>query len=456
MLNQTFSRSNLEEIYDEDNRKGKNQDDVFFPEVSASSRRLSAKARALRAFKKRQKKFAKYPKDVQRRYDVLFRNVLKQRRDRESRISNSLERVSSNINKRSFRVGITKNTKYAKPVYERDGNPESYYALRQITRNIRSLYKTKPANRNIIISQIQNLLDDNFPYFIIKTDIASFFESVDQERLVQKLLKDQLLSTSSVKIIKQILWDFSSLAGTTGKGIPRGLGLSSDLAELFLKVIDRQIQELEDVAYYARYVDDIIILVAPNKTTEKGKYLPKVRELLSNHGLALNEAKTFDCDRDSYQKKFNYLGYEFTLKKGAVDIDITHDKFTKLKKRLLSSFKAYEKQRHKNSKAAYRLLLKRIKFLTGNTRLVNSKRNAFVGVYFGNPNLNKYSRLKALDLILAAKSSGLLSASLRAKLSEMSFERGHREKPFSKFNRHTGHTRRDEFSQIVEAWRHES
>ena len=242
----------------------------------------------------------------------------------------------------------------------------------------------------------------------------------------------------------------------TGKGIPRGLGLSSDLAELFLKVIDKQIQELQDVAYYARYVDDIIILVAPNKTTEKSTYLPKVRELLSKHGLALNEAKTFDCDRNSYQKKFNYLGYEFTLKNGAVDIDITSDKFTKLKKRLISSFKAYEKQRHKNSKAAYRLLLKRIKFLTSNTRLVNNKGNAFVGVYFGSPNLNKYNRLTALDSILTNKSSKLASVSLRAKLGEMSFERGHREKPFSKFNRHMGYTRRDEFSQIVEAWRYES
>lgn len=300
------------------------------------------------------------------------------------------------------------------------------------------------------------MLDDNFPYFIIKTDIENFFESVDQERLVQKLVKDQLLSTSSIKIVEQILWDYSSLARSTGRGIPRGLGLSSDLAELFLKVIDRQIQELEDVAYYARYVDDIIILVAPNKTTENSEYLPKVRELLSNHGLALNEAKTFDCDRNKYQKKFNYLGYEFTLKKGVVDIDITPDKFKKLKKRVLSSFKAYEKQRHKNSKAAYRLLLKRIKFLTSNTRLVNSKGNAFVGVYFGNPNLNKYNRLMALDKILSAHTSKLTSASLRAKLNEMSFELGHREKPFSRFNRHTGYSRRDEFSQIVEAWRHEN
>lgn len=447
---------NFDEIYDEDNRKGRNQDETFFPLVVSSSKRLSAKARALRAFKKRHSSFKKYPKHIQRQYDVLFRNVKKQRKDRESKITAALTAVAQNTNRKSFRIGLTKNSKYAKDVYERDSTPESYYALRQITRNIRSLYKTKPADRNLIVSRVQNLLKDNFPYLIIRTDIANFFESVDQTRLVDKLVQDQLLSTNSIRLIKKVLWDYSNLSGSHGKGIPRGLGISSDLAELFLKVIDRGIQEMEGVVFYARYVDDIFVLVSPSKASDTSIFLPKIADMMSEHGLALNEGKTFQLKRDQYQKKFDYLGYEFTLKKGQVEIDITSSKFSRFRERLTKSFNAYEKQRHRNSKAAYRLLLKRLKFLTTNTRLVNSKGNAFVGIFFGNPNLTNYGRLSALDKILTTEVSKIASTSLKSKLEMLSFVTGHQEKPYTKFNRRATGNRKDEFSQIVEVWRHEN
>jgi hypothetical protein len=333
-------------------------------------------------------------------------------------------------------------------------SPEAYYTLRQITRNIRSLYKTKPANRNLIVSQVKNLVSDNYPYIIIRTDIENFFESVDQQRLVNKLVQDQLLSTKSVRLIKQILSDYSILSGSPGKGIPRGLGISSDLAELFLKVIDRSIQEMDGVVFYARYVDDIFILVSPNKATDASIFLPKIREIITTHGLSLNESKTLQLSRDNYQKKFDYLGYEIKLTKNEAEIDITSTKFLRFKDRLTKSFQAYEKQRHQNSKAAYRLLLKRVRFLTTNTRLVNSKGNAFVGVFFGNPHLTNYERLGKLDKVLEIYTDNISSTSLKEKLRGLSFVSGHQEKPYTKFNRRKQSGRKDEFSQIVEAWRY--
>ena len=455
MLNQTFSLSNFEEIYDEDNRKGKNQDEIFFPDVVASSKRLSAKARALKAFKKRYSSYKKYPKKIQKRYDVLFRNLKKQREDREIKITRALGEVAQKAGRKSFRVVITKDSSHTKPVYQIDQTPESYFALRQITRNIRKLYKTRPANRNSIVSQIHNLLQDNFPYTIIRTDISKFFESVDQRELVEKLVRDQLLSTNSIKLIKQVLWDYSVLANSQGKGIPRGLGISSDLAELFLKPVDRGIKEIEGVVFYARYVDDIFILVSPSMTVDSSTYLPKVRQLVVNSGLILNESKTTQLGRAEHSKKFEYLGYEFSLKKSHTEIDITKSKFNRFKERILQSFHAYEKHRHRDGKAAYRLILRRIKFLTSNTRLVNSKGNAFVGVFFGNPHLNSYSRLNALDKILNLQIDRIESASLTTKLKTSSFVKGHQEKSYTKFNRHLRGNRKDEFSQIVEVWRHE-
>lgn len=457
MLNQTFSLANFEEIYDEDNRKGKNQDELFFPEVAASSKRLSAKARAIRAFKKRYSSYKKYPKEVQRRYDVLSRNLKKQKDDREAKISIALAKVAENVSKKSFSIGITKNSSFSKPVYERDNSAESYYALRQIKRNIRHLYKTKPADRNLIVSQIQNLLKDNFPYIIIRADISNFFESVDQQKLIEKLVRDQLLSTSSIKLIKQVLRTYSVLAPSTGVGIPRGLGISSDLAELFLKPLDQGIKEIEGVAYYARYVDDIFILISPSQTVDASTYQPQIQALIEDKsiGLSLNKSKTVLLKRNEHSKKFEYLGYEFFLKKGCAEIDITDSKFKRLENRIYSSFRSYEKQRHCNAKAAYRLILKRVKFLTSNTRLINNKENAFVGAFFGNPHLTNYTKFKKLDGILSGEISKLNSVSLKAKLSSLSFERGHQEKTYAKFNRHRRANKRDEFSRVVEAWKHE-
>lgn len=456
MLNQTFSLANFEEIYEEDNRKGKNQDDLFFPAVVVSSRRLSAKARALRAFKKRYSSYKKYPTPIQRRYDTLLNNLKKQREDREQKITAALNLAATRASQKSFSVGITKNVHHTKPVYERDDRPESYYVLRQIAKNIRQLYQTKPGNRNSIISQIDNLLKDNYPYIIIRTDISDFFESVDQKKLIEKLVADQLLSTNSIRIVKKILWDYSALSGSKGNGIPRGLGVSSDLAELFLKEVDRKIKSLDGIVYYARYVDDIFILIAPDLTIDPNTYLPKIRSLVSDVGLSLNESKTSQITRDDHSKRIEYLGYEFSLKSSVPEIDITKSKFDRIKFRISQSFRLYERHRHTNAKSAYRLLIKRIKFLTSNTRLSNSKGNAFVGVYFSNINVNCYRRLKALDMLLAHNINKIQSISLREKLTNLSFEKGHREKTFSRFNRRFRANQKDEFSQIVEAWRNEN
>ncbi|MEM6812660.1 MAG: hypothetical protein AAF549_09370, partial [Pseudomonadota bacterium] len=193
MLNQTFSLENFEEIYDEDNRRGKNKDNDFFPEVVALSNRLTLKTKALQAFRKRYSSYEKYPKKIQDRYDLLLQNLKKERKKRDVAVTKSLQNTSQKVNQKSFFISIHQNNSLSHPVYQRDDTPEAYYALRQITRNIRNLYKTKPANRNLIVSQIINLLQDNFPYEIIRTDIKSFFESVDQEILVKKLIDDQLL-----------------------------------------------------------------------------------------------------------------------------------------------------------------------------------------------------------------------------------------------------------------------
>lgn len=454
MLNQTFSRSNFEEIYDEDNRRGKNQDDILFPSLKNLTGRISIKAKALRAFRAKYNSFSKYPKDVQKRYDRLNKNLKRELKKRENLIMNELDDVANNINQPSFRIPMNKNTDFVKAVYQTDDSSSAYYALKQISRNIRSLYKTKPADRNLIISQVSNLLQDDYPYLIIRTDISSFFESINHKKLEDKIVDDQLLSTTSIKLIKQILWDYSRLSGTVGQGLPRGFGVSSDLAELFMRQVDRQIMALEEVTYYARYVDDIIIFISPTILSMDQNHLDKIRPIIENHELSMNESKTSNLKRFEGAQVFEYLGYKFTLTRPIARIEISDNRYQKYLIRIKSSFSAYEKQRHKNSKKAYRLLLKRVKFLTGNTRLVNSKSNAFIGTFFSNPYINDLRKLNSLDQILSNFIEQIDSISLRAKLSQYSFSKGHVQQTFHKFNRRRRTNLHDEFLEIVEVWKY--
>jgi hypothetical protein len=69
--------------------------------------------------------------------------------------------------------------------------------------------------------------------------------------------------------ISQILEDYNSKKDTATikheKGVPRGVGISSYLSELYMENIDNEIRNLQDVIYYARYVDDIFIIISAFK-----------------------------------------------------------------------------------------------------------------------------------------------------------------------------------------------
>jgi hypothetical protein len=81
-----------------------------------------------------------------------------------------------------------------KPVYKIEKKPEYFFALKQIQYNFRKLYKVKQANRFAIVSQIKGLLDDNFPKYVIRTDIQEFYESIPHDILLQKLNEENLLT----------------------------------------------------------------------------------------------------------------------------------------------------------------------------------------------------------------------------------------------------------------------
>src|SRR5690606_33805227 len=125
-------------------------------------------------------------------------------------------------------------------------------------KNIKYTYGVKQADRDLIVPQLRSILDNKFPKIILKTDIKSFYETIDRGLLLKKLNENSVLSLTTRKVIARLLESYEEESGAA-LGVPRGVGVSAYLAELYMQDFDSAIKSLPNLIYYARYVDDIVI-----------------------------------------------------------------------------------------------------------------------------------------------------------------------------------------------------
>ena len=163
-------------------------------------------------------------------------------------------------------------------------NHSQLFAMKQLQCNLQKTFKVKQANRHLIMANIKLLLKTKRPYYIIRTDVSSFFESISQERLLHSIMDNTLLSYKSKVFVKAILnqyeeekknlTDEESEGMKEGYGVPRGIGISSLLSEIYMRDLDSTIRKRPEVIFYVRYVDDIFMLLAqlPHGETLKQYY----------------------------------------------------------------------------------------------------------------------------------------------------------------------------------------
>lgn len=371
--------------------------------------------------------------------------------------------------------------------------------LRKLNHNIKKIYKDEQANRRIIISQIKILLSEECPFWIVKTDIKNFYESISRERIIRRLKEDAILSYHSISILGKI---FSHPYLSNTSGLPRGLNISSTLSEYYMRKFDKWATQFGGVYYYARFVDDIIILTN-NKTSAEEIYslIDKKLEELSP-GLIKNEDKTFVYGGQdlSIEKPLSYLGYKFYRKITMVDnlktireqkiinnvnyslkgsseiiridttlsmlsyikeeqkvksnllqVGIAESKIKKIKSRIVVSFLDFIKT------SDFNLLEKRIKFLTGNYPIRKSVNGNELraGIYYNYEQINNYSDLEELDRFyrkmlfskrnsLGGKIDASLSLGQKITLKKYSFIVGFERKIYNSF--------KGEMEKIVELY----
>jgi retron-type reverse transcriptase len=95
-------------------------------------------------------------------------------------------------------------------------------------------------------------------YYVLKCDIKSFFPSVDHDVLMD-IVRRHISDRKTMNLIGVIIRSYES-PNQDGKGIPIGALTSQLGANVVLTPFDHWMKEENHVEFYARYMDDFVIL----------------------------------------------------------------------------------------------------------------------------------------------------------------------------------------------------
>jgi Reverse transcriptase (RNA-dependent DNA polymerase). len=409
MIDQSFSAENFEKIFNIENRKGNINRDTLPLEYISLILKTKETKKSIVELQGRYKNEEITKDEFLKQKDSLNEVIKGFQQKKENVLYEDLKKISDEVNKAKFRFSFNIGERNGKPTYEIGNSIAQFYAIKQLQYNLRKTFKVKQSDRYRILKQIKLLLSDGFPKILIRTDIESFYESIPQNRLLELISGNTLLTHKSKLFISQILGEYEKLKNKEKeyirKGVPRGVGLSAYLSELYMRDIDSHIKSIENVTFYARYVDDIFIVITPQILSDNTDYLQIIKDTLSKYDLTIKESKTERVDiigASNDKATINYLGYSFEIDCGVshcyVKINLTANKIDKYKGRLKKAFDHYNTASKYNEKTARRLLFNRLRFLSANTKLLNSKAGIKVGVYYSNSLLEE-TNLKSLSVL---------------------------------------------------------
>ena len=322
-----------------------------------------------------------------------------------------------------------------------------YYLLKRFNVTFKTINSLKQANRNEIVSSIVALIKDKRPYSIIRLDIEQFYESVNRDIISDNLKQDIAYSKSTTNNLEK--W-FDCFERSNVSGLPRGLSVSASLSEYYLRNFDKNVQRIEGVFYYARFVDDIIIFTTnepENTIKEVETHLPKGLKFHQSNEKRDVLIIPKENNVNSENLEFNYLGYEFSIiiekKKLTTKVNFSKRKVNNIKTKIVKSLLSFKENND------FSLLKSRVCFLTHNYYIHNKYRDTKIrsGIYYNYPFITnpEECRLNDLDdflkeLLFNSSSCKRVLGSMhglsnqqRKILVRMRFSNGYIDKRFHKF-----------------------
>ncbi|MBF0571173.1 MAG: hypothetical protein HQL12_04810 [Candidatus Omnitrophica bacterium] len=158
------------------------------------------------------------------------------------------------------------------------------------------------------------------PLFIIKRDLADYFNSIDQNLLLKKL--DNLIDTEDFlySLLKQRInfsYERDGQFIQATRGIPFGTAIACFFANVYLTALDRLLERIPRLQYF-RYSDDILMFSSDRSTIFEAMRI--YNNYISEHGLVDKKRHQQDlffnqervsCEGFKGVDKFKHLGLEF-------------------------------------------------------------------------------------------------------------------------------------------------
>ncbi|WP_028908715.1 antiviral reverse transcriptase Drt3a [Xylanibacter ruminicola] len=418
MLDQSFTAYHFNEIFQIERRKG-NIRKEYFPEpylaVLEEGHRLNDVIRELKSVKR-----TEWTDEQKQEYKETKEAIKENQKERRKEESKWLEVIADKVNDPRFRITLDTIDLDDKTGYTVPNEVEYLFVMKTLQANLKKVFKVQQANRHRIMTQVKRLMNESTPKYIIRTDVHHFYESILQDRLLEMLKGNTLLSKMSVRFIWQILEEYERKKDTEepkGLGVPRGVGVSAYLSEIYLRGVDESIKHRPEVVFYVRYVDDIFIILShlPIGTTLE-EYYDGLRDEFAALGLSLMDPNnpeqkkkllledfhTYLKNKETKQGNFNYLGYNLKwLRSGGesgtrliTKFGLSDDKKKKLFRRLNNAFVHFEEKTKYSLSEARMDLRDSLRMIAGNYRLTKSKSGIKAGIYYSNDLLTEVGELK--------------------------------------------------------------
>lgn len=191
--------------------------------------------------------------------------------------------------------------------------------LHQLNKYLAEIYSER-VPKNVASTYVRALAADlktrdPMDTWVCSTDIRTFYDSINQQRLLMVLQK-RIKCASAIKLIGHAIATptvprntrrFRHSEFASSDGVPQGLAISNVLASIYMQDVDEAMSGL-GVTYY-RYVDDV--LMYGEQATVQTAFL-SLRARLRRRGLSLHPVGSGKTQIAPLSKSFGYLGYAFT------------------------------------------------------------------------------------------------------------------------------------------------
>ena len=146
--------------------------------------------------------------------------------------------------------------------------------------------------------------------FVCRTDVASYYASIDPHRL-QGFLSEALKGHPDAAAILSLTWQATQRSSERGglfrnhhQGIARGCPLSPVLGAFYLRALDERLARLP--VFAVRYMDDVLILAESRWKLRRA--VSVLNQTFAEMGLKQHPDKTFI---GRVERGFDFLGYHF-------------------------------------------------------------------------------------------------------------------------------------------------